>query len=279
VTASPSALESARSPAPPPLWRHGAFVGPLAGAALLAAASPLWWRPAAAILTDLELSLAGLVPAESLAGAAWFLLPLIGFGGGLLASLSPCVLPLVPLNVAAIGAAEASGWRAAGLSARFVLGAALVLATLGVFGDLAGVLLVEQRGPVLILAGLAMLTFGLAVLELIPIPFAGRAPGAGRALGPVAAGAGFSLVTTPCASPLAAAVLAASSAQGLPGLGVASMLGFALGYTALVFAAGVLGGRLVARARRRSYAAPRAASAALLLVAGAGFAATGIAWF
>lgn len=279
MTASPSALESARSPAPPPLWRHGAFVGPLAGAALLAAASPLWWRPAAAILTDLELSLAGLVPAESLAGAAWFLLPLIGFGGGLLASLSPCVLPLVPLNVAAIGAAEASGWRAAGLSARFVLGAALVLATLGVFGDLAGVLLVEQRGPVLILAGLAMLTFGLAVLELIPIPFAGRAPGAGRALGPVAAGAGFSLVTTPCASPLAAAVLAASSAQGLPGLGVASMLGFALGYTALVFAAGVLGGRLVARARRRSYAAPRAASAALLLVAGAGFAATGIAWF
>ncbi len=270
---------SFRSEAHRPLWRHAAFAWPLVGAAVLAAASPLWWRPVAELLTGLELSFARLLPAETLAGTAWFLLPLVGFGGGLLASLSPCILPLVPLNVAAIGAAEASGWRAASLSARFVLGAALALAVLGLFGDLAGVLLIEQRGPVLIAAGLAMLYFGLAALELVPIPFAGRAPGAGRALGPVAAGAGFSLVTTPCASPLAAAVLTASSAQGLPGLGVATMLGFALGYTALVFVAGVFGGGLVARARQRSYAAPRAAAAALLLVAGAGFSATGIAWF
>lgn len=270
---------SVRSEAHRPLWRHAAFVWPLAVAALIAVGSPAWWRPVAEILTGVELSLARLLPAEALAGTAWFLLPLAGFGGGLLASLSPCILPLVPLNVAAIGAAEASGWRAASLSGRFVLGAALALAVLGLFGDLAGVLLVEQRGPVLILAGLAMLYFGLAALELVPIPFAGRAPGAGRVLGPVAAGAGFSLVTTPCASPLAAAVLTASSAQALPGLGVASMLGFALGYTALVFIAGVFGGGLVARARERSYAAPRAAAAALLLVAGAGFSATGIAWF
>jgi len=279
MTATLSTQPLAQAEAQRPLWRHRAFVWPLAIAALLAVASPVWWRPVAEILTGLELSFARLLPAETLAGTAWFLLPLAGFGAGLLASLSPCILPLVPLNVAAIGAAEASGWRAASLSARFVLGAALVLAALGLSGDLAGVLLVEQRGPVLILAGLAMLYFGLAVLELVPIPFAGHAPGAGRALGPVAAGAGFSLVTTPCASPLAAAVLAAASAQALPGLGVASMLGFALGYTALVFAAGVFGGRLVARARERSYAAPRAAAAALLLVAGAGFSATGAAWF
>lgn len=269
----------ARRQEPRPLWRHPAFVGPLAGAALLAVAAPLWWAPMAEVLTDFELSLSGLLPEEELAGAAWFVLPLAGFGGGLLASLSPCILPLVPLNVAAIGAAEASGWRAVDLSARFVLGAALVLAALGLFGDLAGLLLVEQRGPVLILAGLAMLYFGLAALDLAPIPFAGRAPGAGRALGPVAAGAGFSLVTTPCASPLAAALLAASSARGLPGLAVVSMLGFAFGYTALVFAAGVFGGGLVARARRHSYVAPRAAAAALLLVAGVGSSATGIAWF
>lgn len=279
MTTTLSAPPPVPSEAHRPLWLHAAFVWPLIGAALLAVASPLWWRPVAELLTGLELSLARLLPATDLAGTAWFLLPLVGFGGGLLASLSPCILPLVPLNVAAIGAAEASGWRAASLSARFVLGAALALAVLGLFGDLAGVLLIEQRGPVLIVAGLAMLYFGLAALELVPLPFAGRAPGAGRALGPVAAGAGFSLVTTPCASPLAAAVLTASSAQALPGLGVVSMLGFALGYTALVFIAGVFGGGLVARARRRSYAAPRATAAALLLVAGAGFSATGIAWF
>lgn len=203
----------------------------------------------------------------------------MGFGCGLLASFSPCVLPLVPLNIAGIGAADATGWRAVDLSARFVVGAALALAVLGIFGDLAGVLLVEQRGPVLLLAGLAMAYFGLAALELAPLPFVGRAPGAGQKLGPVGAGAAFSLVTTPCASPFVGAVLAASASAAVPGLAVASMVGFAFGYTALVFAGGVFGGGLVARMRRRSFAAPRAAAAALLLVAGAAFILGGIAWF
>lgn len=242
-------------------------------------AAPLWWAPISTLLFDAEFALAGWLPDEAIAGTAWFLLPLVGFGCGLLASFSPCILPLIPLNVAAIGAADATGWRAVDLSARFVVGAALALAALGIFGDLAGVLLIEQRGPVLILAGLGMLAFALAALDLVPLPFAGQGPGAGRKLGPIGAGAAFSLVTTPCASPFVGAVLAASSAQGIPGLAVASMTGFAFGYTALVFVAGVFGGSLVARVRRRSFEAPRAAAAALLVVAGLGFAATGIAWF
>jgi cytochrome c-type biogenesis protein len=262
-----------------PLWKHRAFLWPLAVAALAVAAAPLWWAPISALLFDAEFALAGVLPEEAIAGTAWFLLPVVGFGCGLLASFSPCILPLIPLNVAGIGAAEATGWRAVDLSARFVLGAALALALLGVFGDLAGVLLIEQRGPVLILAGAGMLYFALAALDLAPLPFAGQGPGAGRKLGPIGAGAAFSLVTTPCASPFVGAVLTASGAQGIPGLSVASMIGFALGYTALVFLAGVFGGALVARVRERSFEAPRAAAAALLLVAGLGFAATGIAWF
>ena len=65
----------------------------------------------------------------------------------------------------------------------------------------------------------------------------------------------------------------------MPGLSVITMLGFALGYTLLVFVAGVFGGRLVQRLRGSSFEAPRAAAAALLLIAGAGFAAAGVAWF
>jgi cytochrome c-type biogenesis protein len=264
---------------PRPLWKHGAFRWPLLGAGLLAIAAPLWWGPASTLLFELEFAVAQRLPQEQIAGTAWFLLPLVSFGCGLLASFSPCILPLVPLNIAGIGAAEASGWRAADLSARFVLGAALVLALLGLAGDLAGVLLIEQRGPVLIVAGLSMVYFGLAALELLPLPFAGRSPGAGRRLGPIGAGAAFSLVTTPCASPFVGAVLAAASTQAVPGLTAVSMLGFAFGYTALVFAGGVFGGGLVARLRRRSFQAPRAAAAALLLVAGIGFTSAGIAWF
>lgn len=263
----------------PPLWRHPWFRWPLLATATAALAAPLWWAPVSAALYDLEFAIAAWLPREAIADTAWFLLPVVGFACGLLASVSPCILPLVPLNVAAIGAADASGWRAVDLSARFVLGAAIALAALGLAGDVAGFLLIEQRGPVLVLAGVAMLYFGFAALELAPVPFAGRTAGAGRKLGPVGAGAAFSLVTSPCASPFVAAVLAASSAQGIPGLGAASMAGFALGYTALVFVAGVFGGGLVRRLRAGSHQAPRAAAAALLIVAGLGFAAAGIAWF
>lgn len=264
---------------PAPLWRHPAFRGTLAAAGAAAALAPWWWGPVSQALFRLEFAVAGLLPEGAIAGAAWFLLPLVGLGAGLLASLSPCVLPLVPLNVAYIGAADAGGARAVSLSARFVLGAALALSVLGLAGDLTGFLLVEQRGPVLIAVGAALVYFGLAALELAPLPLAGRGPGGARRLGPVGAGAAFSLVTTPCASPLLAAVLAAAGAQGVPGLGAASMLGFALGYTLLVFLAGAFGGGVVTRLRRASFEAPRAAAAALLLVAGAGFAWAGLRWF
>jgi cytochrome c-type biogenesis protein len=264
---------------PAPLWRHPAFLGPLLAAAAVALTLPLWWESASAALFDLEFAVAAVIPQSVIADAAWFLLPPLGLAAGLLASFSPCILPLIPLNVAAIGASEVRGWRAAALSARFVGGAAFALALLGLFGDLAGFLLVEQRGPVLVAAGLAMLVFGLVALEVLPLPLAGRSPGGGRRLGPFAAGAVFSLVTTPCASPLVGAVLAAAGAWSVPGLAAASMACFAVGYTALVFAAGVFGGALLDALRRRSFDAPRAASAALLLVLGIAFTATGIAWF
>jgi cytochrome c-type biogenesis protein len=261
------------------LWRHSAFRWPLAAAALAAAGAPLWWAPLSSLLVDAEFAAARLVDASRLGEAAWFLLPAVGFGCGLLASFSPCVLPLVPLNLATIGAAGASGRRAVSLSARFVLGSALALAALGLLGDVAGFLLIEQRGPVLIVAGLGMLAFGLVALEAIPAPFAGRTFGSGRALGPVGAGAAFSLVTSPCASPLVGGVLTAATATGVPGLPVLSMVGFALGYTALVFLAGVFGGSLLQRLPRTALMAPRAAAAALLLVCGVAFTALGIAWF
>lgn len=261
---------------PAPLWRHRAFAATLAGAGLAALAMPWWWPPASAALTAVEFGLAERL--GGLAGVGWFLLPLAGLAAGLVASLSPCVLPLVPLQLAAIGASGASGRRAAALSLRFVLGAALALTALGLFGGLAGWLLVEQRGFVLLLAGAALLYLGAALLELAPLPLAGRDVAGGRRLGPIGAGAAFALVTTPCASPLLGGVLAAAVASGRTGLPALTMFAFALGYTALVLAAGIFGGALLGRLRRRSFAAPRAASAALLLVAGGGLLWAGARW-
>ena len=188
-----SAEVAARHPSgePLPLWRERAFGWSLGLAALAALTAPLWWGPLSGLLYDAEFVVAELVPQDWIAGANWMLLSALGFAAGLLASLSPCVLPLVPLNVAYIGAADSSGGRALALSARFVLGAALALSVLGLFGDLAGVLLIEQRGPVLIGVGLLLLYLGLATVEIAPVPFAGRSIGGSRKLGAFGAGAVF----------------------------------------------------------------------------------------
>lgn len=261
-----------------PLWRHPAFRWTLVCFAGVALSSTLWWSSLEALLYDAEFALAGLLDESHIRGVSFVLLPLAGFAGGVLASFSPCILPLVPLNLAYIGAAEASGWRAVSLSARFVAGAALALSALGLAGDLAGFVLIEQRGVMLLIVGLALVYFALITLEVVPLPFPGRGINQ-RRFGPVGAGATFALVTTPCASPLLAAVLTAAAAQSVPGLSVATMVGFALGYTILVFLGGAFGGGIVARARQISSPAPRAAAAALLIVTGFAFAAAGAAWF
>ena len=273
---SDSRIESRELPRP---WQHPAFGWTLAAAGLVAALLVAFWEPLSAALYQVEFAIAGLLPEAWIGGAAWFALPAIALGAGLLASMSPCVLPLVPLNVALIGASEATGWRAVSLSGRFVLGASLVLAWLGLAADFAGWLLIAQRGWILLAAGTLMTALGFVSLEILPMPFAGRGPGGAPRLGPQGAGAALALITTPCASPLLAAVLAAAGTRGVLGLSGITMIAFAVGYTSLVFVVGVFGGSLVKRLRLRSFDAPRAAAGALLLVAGVGFVISGLAWF
>jgi cytochrome c-type biogenesis protein len=262
-----------------PLWRHPAFRWMLVISGVVVLGQTFWWEPLKPILSELEFAIAELLPESRFLGVSALTLPPMAFAAGALASLSPCILPLVPLNVAYIGASESTGWRSVSLSARFVLGAVLVLTSLGIFGDLAGFLLIDQRGPLLLLVGISLVYFGFVALEVAPMPFDGRSGSGMSKLGPVGAGAAFSLVATPCASPLMAAVLAASTTQSQIGLGIISMASFSLGYTLLVFLGGVFGGGLAMRARQFSFAAPRAAAAALLLVAGMGCITAGAIWF
>lgn len=209
--------------------------------------------------------------------APWMLLPALGLAGGLLASVSPCVLPLLPLNAAYIGATNVPPARAASVSARFTLGAVVALSVLGLFADLAGAVFVEHRGPIRLAVGAILVVLGLAAAEVVRLPTT-PAIGGSRRLGAVAAGSAFALITTPCASPILFAVLAASGAQGVAGLGAVTMAAFAVGYTVLVFVAGLTGGRLLGRFRGRTRAV-QAVAAAFLLVAGVGFVGSGAAWW
>lgn len=257
--------------------RHPAFRTVLVAGLLLLAVFPLWWPPLERALFEAEGALTRLWPVDRIAGLHWIALPAAGLVGGLLASVSPCVLPLIPLNAAYIGASGVGVGRAALVSTGFVAGAVLALSVLGLFADLAGAVFVEYRGPVRLTVGAILLLLGAFKAELLPLP---RLPAlaAARKLGPVAAGATFALITTPCASPVLFAVLAAAAAQMVPGLSVATMVCFAIGYTALVFAAGVGGGRARGRFGRHT-AGLQAGAAALLFLAGLGFAVSGLLWF
>jgi len=262
-----------------PLWQHPLFRWVLTLFATVALSAMFWWNSLEVVLHDAEIVAASAFDTFALGSVSFVLLPVVGFAGGVLASFSPCILPLVPLNVAYVGAHEATGWRSLGLSLRFVAGAAAVLSLLGLFGDVAGLLLVEHRGIMLLVVGFALIYFGLVVSEAVPDLFRGRGIGIRRRLGPFGAGAAFSMVTTPCSSPILGAVLAAAAAHSVPGLGVATMISFSLGYTLLVFLGGLFGGGLVVWASRLRLAAPRAAAAALLVVSGFTLALTGVAWF
>jgi cytochrome c-type biogenesis protein len=258
-------------------YRHPAFRWVLAGGVFLLALFPLWWPPTAGALLGLEEALTGLFPLDLVNRLEWIALPLVGLVGGFLASVSPCVLPLIPLNAAYIRATGAGPTRAVGLSARFALGAVLSLSILGLAADAAGLVFVEYRGPVRLAVGAILLALGAlkaGLLSVPPVPV----PAVGRKLGPTAAGATFALITSPCVSPLLFAVLAAAGAQAIPGLAVVTMACFALGYTSLVFVAGMIGGRIRVRPGRPS-SALEAGAAALLILAGIGFSVSGLLWF
>jgi cytochrome c-type biogenesis protein len=256
--------------------RHPAFRTVLVAGLLLLAVFPAWWPPLEHALFEAEAALTRLLPLDRLGGLHWIALPAAGLVGGLLASVSPCVLPLVPLNAAYVGAGRPGAARATLASAGFVAGAVLTLSILGLFAELAGAVFVQHRGPIRLAVGGILLLLGAVKAELLPFPRL-PAPAGTRGLGPVAAGATFALVTTPCASPILLAVLAAAAAQTVPGLSVATMASFAIGYTALVFAAGVGGGGV--SERFGGHPGLQAGAAAVLLLAGLGFVVSGWLWF
>jgi thiol:disulfide interchange protein len=86
-------------------------------------------------LKFLDASLSGNAVSESgvFAGKSWGLIILLIIGGGLALNLTPCVLPLIPINVAIIGAGAKAGSRSRGfaLGSAYGAGMSLVYGLLG----------------------------------------------------------------------------------------------------------------------------------------------------
>lgn len=192
-----------------------------------------------------------------------FVLMGLSFVGGLVASISPCILSLLPVNLSYIGTREITSRRDAFTKAgSFVLGVVTVLSLLGLFSSFAGIVLVQFRGYLHLAVGAIIILMGLSLAGLIRLPLpqnllsglarnrsTGQQPGAslqGRArsllTGPYSVGLTFALISSPCTSPVLFAVLTAAAATGSQLLSVLAMVSYALGYTAIIFLASLFTG-------------------------------------
>lgn len=166
------------------------------------------------------------------------------FLAGLITSLTPCMLSMLPIMVGYIGGYENQGrWQSALQSAWFALGLASTLAALGVgavaFGRVYGQI---GLGLPVVVSAIAII-MGLNLLEIIAIPL----PNWGntdwitadfpRGLRSYLLGLTFGLVASPCSTPVLASLLAWVATQGNFVVGGGFLLAYAIGYVLpLVFA-------------------------------------------
>jgi len=198
------------------------------------------------------------------------ILLILSFAGGLIASISPCILSLLPVNLSYIGTREITSRRDALVKAGlFVLGVVTMLSVFGLFSSWAGAILIQFRGYVQIVVGAVIILMGLILLGIIRLPLPQTSFNVGVA-GPFGVGLTFALVSSPCTSPVMFAVLAAGAATGSSIQSTLAMVCYALGYTAIIFFASLFTS-LVKQTRfllRHSDAIIRFGSVTLLLIGG-----------
>ncbi len=211
----------------------------------------------------------------------------LAFVGGLVASISPCILSLLPVNLSYIGTREIQSRRDAIVKATaFVFGVITVLSLLGLFSSLATLVFVQFRGYVHLLVGTMIVLMGLSLVGIVTIPLPGNGwlksvtPASTEvkpsswmtlrthAIGPYTVGLTFALVSSPCTSPVMVSVLAAGAATGSQWQSTLVMVSYALGYTAIIFLASLFTGlaKQTKAVLAHSTAIARFASGALLLV-------------
>jgi cytochrome c-type biogenesis protein len=96
------------------------------------------------------------------------------FFGGLFASLTPCVYPLIPISTGyIIGNAQNSKSKGFFLSVFYVTGIAITYSSLGVLAVLTGRMFGEfSENPVVnLIAGIVILVFGLSMFDLFNFNF------------------------------------------------------------------------------------------------------------
>jgi cytochrome c-type biogenesis protein len=167
------------------------------------------------------------------------------FLAGLLTSLTPCMLSMLPITIGYIGGYEAkTRLQAAVQSTWFALGLATTLAGLGVLAAVVGKIYGQiGLGLPIVVSAIAIL-MGLNLLEALPfrLPswsgmdwFSQDLPTGAKSY---LIGVTFGLVASPCSTPVLATLLAWISTTKDPVLGSLLLLAYTAGYVTPLILAG-----------------------------------------
>lgn len=143
------------------------------------------------------------------------------FTAGLLSFLSPCVLPLVPVYLASVCGPEILESKTSRPrlsiflhSLSFVAGFSIIFTTLGAIAGLTGFAINPSSALLNRIAGSLLVAFGLFMLAALKLPWLNYekrlTPSLGNTTGYLRSlliGATFSLVWTPCVSPILGGIL------------------------------------------------------------------------
>lgn len=160
----------------------------------------------------------------------------LAFLGGILTSLGPCNLSMIPLLVAyTTGQREAAGWKGFWLGVSFTLGTSVTFTALGLAAATLGGLLGFSRTVLYYLAAAVSILAGLhlAGLVQVPLPSVGlqslkRFPAAGLA-GAFFLGLVLGVAGSQCATPVLLAILTLVMAQGKLAYGAGLLFAYGLG--------------------------------------------------
>lgn len=172
---------------------------------------------------------------------------LVSFLGGLLASVSPCSLAMLPIIIGYVGGyTEGNPAKTFLQMLFFVFGSSLVFATIGVICAMTGKVFISFA-PVyfILLLGSLLMVMGLNILGALDfnmpvlIKQIPQSSGKNVVLYPILIGAVFAIAGTPCSTPILAGIMAFASMSTNILSAVLMLFMFSIGQGLILIIAGV----------------------------------------
>lgn len=166
------------------------------------------------------------------------------FAAGLLTSLTPCMLSMLPITVGYIGGYETkSRLQAVAQSTWFSLGLATTLAGMGITAGLLGRVYGQVGIGLPVIVSIVAILMGLSLLEALPLQlpsFSGLnwSKDLPQGMRAYLIGLTFGLVASPCSTPVLATLLSWVATTQNMMLGAVLLLSYTAGYVAPLILAG-----------------------------------------